>query len=333
MALASPALAVDGVLEINQACAVNTGCFSGDAAGLPVTITAAGSYRLTGNLTVPDENTDGIVVSANDISIDLNGFAIIGPGACSGTPLTCTPAAGTGSGVERASSSVRGTSVKNGSVSGMGYMGVLLGNQTEVKNLRVRWNRLDGIYAGTSSTVSGNTARENGADGIQGGSGSTVSGNAARGNGDDGIEGGSGSTVSGNTARENGDIGIYASNGSTVSSNTASENGDDGIYAEAGSMVSGNAAYGNGDDGIHTSSGSTVSGNAAYGNDDDGISVVSGSTVSGNTVRGNTGYGLKFSGIDSAYSENVISNNTAGTVDGSAVEFGQNACNGNTTCP
>jgi hypothetical protein len=32
IALTSPALAVDGVLEINQACAVNTGCFSGDAA-------------------------------------------------------------------------------------------------------------------------------------------------------------------------------------------------------------------------------------------------------------------------------------------------------------
>ncbi|MDG2051443.1 MAG: hypothetical protein P8M78_14920 [Myxococcota bacterium] len=46
LGLSSPALAVDGVLEINQACAVNTGCFSGDAAGLPVTITAAGSYRM-----------------------------------------------------------------------------------------------------------------------------------------------------------------------------------------------------------------------------------------------------------------------------------------------
>ena len=84
LGLSSPALAVDGMLEINQACAVSTGCFSGDAAGLPVTITAAGSYRLTSNLTVPDENTDGIVVSANDISIDLNGFGIIGPVTCSG---------------------------------------------------------------------------------------------------------------------------------------------------------------------------------------------------------------------------------------------------------
>jgi len=50
-------------------------------------------------------------------------------------------------------------------------------------------------------------------------------------------------------------------------------------------------------------------------------------------VRGNTGYGLKFFGSNNGYSENVISSNTAGTVDGSAVQFGQNACNGNTTCP
>ncbi len=57
--LTSPALAVDGVLEINQACA-DSGCFSGDGAGFPVIISAAGSYRLTSNLVVPNENTDGI---------------------------------------------------------------------------------------------------------------------------------------------------------------------------------------------------------------------------------------------------------------------------------
>ena len=249
LGLSSPALAVDGVLESNQACAVNTGCFSGDAAGLPVTITAAGSYRLTSNLTVPDENTDGIVVSANDVGIDLNNFAIIGPVTCSTIPVTCSHASGTGSGVELASLSTRGTSVKNGSISGMGYNGVYLGEQAEVTNLRVRWNRFRGIYAYSGSTVSGNTAYTNGGDGI------------------------------------------YAYAGSTVSGNTASYNGADGIYASYGS------------------------------------------TVSGNTVRGNTGYGLNFGGSQSAYSENVISSNTAGTVNGTAVQLGQNACNGNTTCP
>ena len=50
LAFAGPALAVDGVVEINQTCAVNTGCFAGDTPGFPVTITVAGSYRLTSNL-------------------------------------------------------------------------------------------------------------------------------------------------------------------------------------------------------------------------------------------------------------------------------------------
>jgi len=48
-------------------------------------------------------------------------------------------------------------------------------------------------------------------------------------------------------------------------------------------------------------------------------------------VYGNTSYGLWLNGA--AYSGNVISNNTVGTVFGTAVQLGQNACNGNTTCP
>jgi hypothetical protein len=43
LALVPPALAVDGVLEINQTCAEQTGCFTGDAAGFPVTISASGA--------------------------------------------------------------------------------------------------------------------------------------------------------------------------------------------------------------------------------------------------------------------------------------------------
>ena len=119
-----------------------------------------------------------------------------------------------------------------------------------------------------------------------------------------------------------------------VSGNTASNNGGDGIYAYYGSTVSGNTANANGGDGIYAGYGSTVSGNAAYQNGDDGITANAGSTVSGNTVRGNTGYGLMFFGPqNSAYSENVISINTAGTVFGAGVQFGQNLCSGNTTCP
>jgi hypothetical protein len=44
-----------------------------------VVLTLAGSYRLTSNLVVPDANTDAIDVNADEVTIDLNGFSIIGP--------------------------------------------------------------------------------------------------------------------------------------------------------------------------------------------------------------------------------------------------------------
>ena len=290
LGLSSPALAVDGVLEINEACAVNIGCFSGDVAGLPVKITAAGSYRLTSNLTVPDENTDGIVVSADDVSIDMNGFAIIGPVTCTGLPLTCTHTSGTGDGIVGPSAAFTNTSVRNGSVTGMGNHGVSLGEQAEVTDLRVRSNRSNGIYVQTASTVMRSTAHKNGGTGIR------------------------------------------TESAGTVSDSIAHANGTSGIYAQQGSTVSGNTVRNNGHNGIGVAQGSTVSGNTAYNNASDGIEVAAGSTVLGNTARSNTGYGLNLS-ADTGYSGNVVSGNTGGTVSGTAVQLGQNACNGNTTCP
>ncbi len=58
LTLATSAYASDGVLEINQACAVNTGCFPGDDPGFPVTVVQPGSYSLT----IPDEI--GLVIVA-----------------------------------------------------------------------------------------------------------------------------------------------------------------------------------------------------------------------------------------------------------------------------
>lgn len=74
--LARPALAGDGILEINQTCATNTGCVAGDSPGFPVTIHNEGSYLLTGNLTA-GHNQGGIQISASDVTVDLNGFSIV----------------------------------------------------------------------------------------------------------------------------------------------------------------------------------------------------------------------------------------------------------------
>ncbi len=312
LALTGPALAVDGVIEINHTCAAQTGCFSGDTAGYPVTIdgTAGRSYRLTSNLIVPDENTDGILVSTSSITIDLNGFEIVRSG-CVGATKDCTSALGTGSGVETTSTSNRGISVKNGSITGMGSYGVFLGDQAEVSGLRVRWNRFDGIRVDKGSIVSGSTAYENGRNGIYAKAGSTVSGNAVY---------------------ENGYHGISVLAGSIVSGNAAYRNEDDGIYTSVGSTVSDNATYYNGDDGIWVSRGSTVYGNTVQSNMNDGIVALEGSSVQRNTVRSNGhgsqgGYGLNL-GPDTTYRENTIINNGTGAVTGSGVNMESNYCAG-----
>ncbi len=208
--LSPAAFAVDGVLEINQACAINGGCFSGDAAGYPITIngSAGGSYRLTGNLIVPVD-TNGIEVNAPSISIDLNGFEIVRSG-CEGATSNCMPKSGSGSGVSVPDAAFYGVSVRNGSITGMGEWGAFLnGHQAEAKGLRVRWNGKDGIHTGDGSTISGNLAYENGADGIFANPGSTVSGNTSYSNGSDGIGALDGCLVQRNTVRSNQGYGLF----------------------------------------------------------------------------------------------------------------------------
>jgi len=86
---ASAVHASDGVFEINADCAV-VGCFDGDSAGYPVTISESGSYRLTGNLTTTNVDTTLIRVVADNVTIDLNGFSLSGPVTCSGAQTACS---------------------------------------------------------------------------------------------------------------------------------------------------------------------------------------------------------------------------------------------------
>ena len=330
LGLASPALAVDGVLEINETCA-QAGCFNGDSPGWPVTIIRAGSYRLTSNLNVPDENTHGIVVSSDDVGIDLNDFAIIGPVVCSGSPVVCTPGAGIGSGVGVSDLNISGTSVRGGSITGMGFYGVVLGAQAEATNLRVRFNARGGINARHVSTISDNRAYLNGHYGIYVDGRSVVSGNSVSYNGGDGIFAGNGATVTGNSVTDNGGYGIYTTHGSTVSGNSVIGNGLVGIAAATASTVSDNSAVSNGDDGISATQGSRVSGNSAVANGGDGIYASSGSAVSNNSVYSNAGWGFNVTS-DVGFRGNVITNNAAGTVN-SGINLGGNSCDATSTCP
>ena len=259
LAIASPSSATDGVLEINHVCASSSGCFPGDTAGYPVTINArrGGSYRLTSDLLVPGLDTNGIVVDANDVTIDLNGFTVI-RASCYGETEDCTPASGNGHGVTRTSIDTLGMSVRNGSVVGMAGSGIVVGSQAEVANVRVRWNRIHGIQTGFGSIVRGNVARQNGSRGITAFSGSTVTGNSASNNGSDGILISGGSTATNNTSYFNGGDGINCLEGSTVHRNTVYGNTGFGLALDPGASYRENT--------ITDNTAGTVSGGVNTGN-------------------------------------------------------------------
>ncbi len=346
LVLATPAFATDGMNEINQTCAVLTGCFVGDSAGFPVTLgNAPGrSYRLTGDLVVPDGNTTAISVVASGVNLDLGGFEIRGANLCTkpiGGTLFCT-FSGSGVGISATGNRV---AISDGSIAGMGGSGIYLVEPPAagsgghvIHDIRVAHNGSDGIrVSGDAVTVREVTATSNKSTGIAlDGVGSMVVGSTADQNGSVGISVAPGGTVTGNSSSQNGADGIRVSRG-IVSNNSVSFNEGFGINITSDATISTNTAISNFAGGIIVGLGSTVQGNTVKGNFGHGILASGGVTVQGNTVRENTGFGLSLSTDvppdPDSYRENTISRNTAGTVTGLGINNGNNVCNGSLICP
>ncbi len=238
------------------------------------------SVKLAGTLTLTQTGANGITVYANDITIDMDGHTLIGPGASSG------------SGIYQYSN-YRNLTVKNGKVTGWQGSGK------------------GGIYvAGKSSIMSGLQASAN-YYGIYAYTGSTISGCAVYNNADIGILAGLGSTISGCSVYDNADDGIYANSGSTISGCSACGNGNDGIYANSGSTISGCTAYYNLGDGIQVSHNSRVADCTCNTNghgtgDGAGIHATGqDNRIDGNNVTDND------RGIDVDLSDNLIVRNSA----------------------
>ena len=73
---ASPAIALDGEVLIDQAKAAAGGVTPDDSPGFPVTLSRSGKYKLTGNLKPPVDR-NAVVVTADNVTIDLNGFRML----------------------------------------------------------------------------------------------------------------------------------------------------------------------------------------------------------------------------------------------------------------
>jgi hypothetical protein len=186
---ATSALAVDGVVLIDQARALAGNVTPGDAPGFPVTISASGGYRLSGNLIVP-ASTNGIEIGSDNVTLDLNGFRIAGTD-------------GTLAGVRTSVGGLRGIAVRNGGVTNFS-VGISLGAVfgAEITQVRAFDNTTTGISTGPHSIVTGNTAAGN----------------------DRGISIGAGSVASGNNVFENVSLGLQLAANGTAVNNVASAN-------------------------------------------------------------------------------------------------------------
>ncbi len=238
LAFGHPALAVDGVTEINQVRAGAGNVTPSDSPGFPVTLDHPGSYRLTGNLTVSDSNATAIVISSSNVTVDLNGFAIV----CHTGVAPCGP--GTGAGIDASGQS--NVAVRNGTVRDMGRDGIVTGLNARVQDVSALGNHRNGIMTGSSSVLSDNIASDNGNDGMISGIGSTIANNSMRNNGRGGVETSTACTIAGNTAANNTVFGIYCNGGCTIDRNTLLENGT-GISLLGGNLIIGNTARNNDD--------------------------------------------------------------------------------------
>jgi hypothetical protein len=200
---------------------------------LPYTISAQGSYYLTANLTASG-STAGITISADNVTLDLNGFALVGGGSGQVAGIS-VPAAHknicirngtvrgwTNGGVNASNATnsvIQGLRLSNNTASSIFFnvaAGLSVGNGSMVKDCDVAQNaNCHGISVGNACLVSGCVARANSVlVGIRAADSCYVVGNISDSNGT-GIAVGSGNRIESNSCTSNASAGILIPSGAT----------------------------------------------------------------------------------------------------------------------
>lgn len=271
----------------------------GDA-GAVFRITQPGSYYLGANV-VGGSGKAGIVIATDNVTIDLNGFQLIGgEGTLEGI---CITAPGS-----------RLVTVRNGSVRGWGGNGVCTENVSGsvLLDLRVWGNSGDGIKAGPSAVVRNCTSQQNGGVGILVGNNGLVAQCTAQENTGAGFDLANGSTMTGCTSGNNALDGVVAATGCTISGTTARANGGGGFVMNFGCTADGCSASFNALDGFYaTGSGVSIRTCTAEANTRDGIRATGDCMIVGNNCDSN-GFGQgDGAGIHTLGAHNRVERNNA----------------------
>ncbi len=222
LVLVSPSAFAQGYTEVNQAVVDSSG-------GFPYSISQPGYYQLTGDIVKPAGagNVAAVLISASDVTLDLNGFQIEGPGICSRNAST---------GAVTCSGHVPGSGIQES------------GGNT---NVRVRNGTVHGFFNGISTTaVSAELADLVIYDNAF--LGASAIGDTSR--------------VERVTAIRNGTTGISIQNNSIVESCDASQNDDYGVSANLASTVRFTEAMGNRLGGMSLNSQAVFTGNTVMDN-------------------------------------------------------------------
>jgi hypothetical protein len=254
---AAPVIADDGFYVIAGGGKAGTQINS-----VPYTITSPGLYCLAKNLSYSATTGYAIAVAASDVTLDLMGFCLTGPGKASG------PNHGI-----HINQGINNVEIRNGTINAFGGHGIIgQFNSPNDAGIRVIGLRASGnggpglALNGYDHLVAGCSLLNNGGHGALIGQG-MLKGNHAYNNGARGVSivAGEGSTVSGNVCRANGEDGILAAFGSTVADNTVMGNGGNGISTGEGSTVMRNTSRGNINGGIITGPNCLISNNTTQG--------------------------------------------------------------------
>jgi len=216
---------------------------------LPIVIDEPGSYVLTGPVLdcigCDDAPSSGIVISASDVTLDCNGFQIVGD------PLNSL----NGVFIDAPFTNVV---IRNGTVRDWSNTGIIGGGGVTLESMRVIGNGFQGgagIELASEARVINSVAQNNSGNGIFVGFGSYVEGCTAMGNGENGIETAIGAIANGSVlndciARNNGLVGLSLAGGTSARGCAASQNGSHGITLGPGALASGCTAVFNSGDGI-----------------------------------------------------------------------------------
>ncbi len=287
-----------------------------------VTIGRPGSYYLTQNIFVKGDS-DGIIIKASNVTIDLNGYSIIGPSIGSSNGISC--------------SGQYNIKIMNGNIANFGDDGVSCSgtSDTTVLNLCTSDNGLYGIYLGANSIVKNCISTENGSVGILAGANSIIENCISKSNKSNGFSVSGGSLVKSCTSSDNGSAGFsftgrcqasncvsYSNSGygfaasiSALSGRTglvlldsnSHSNGSDGVYAGTGSFIENCSIYANEGHGVNVSEGSVLSLGGGIdtraaikncnitNNTKNGIIAFSGCDITGNNISKNNEYGIYIS--------------------------------------